>query len=227
MVDMFRCPIGTMSYTLEEGDTIEKIAEMFSTTEDIILQYNPNITYDMMIRGLTICVPYAINACEGEIYTIKSGDTLYKISRAYNVSVRDIMNANLNVDVYNLQVGETICIPRMMKPCRKGDITIILQENDTLTTILTKYDISYYTLKQANPSVNLLRFRVGQKLCIPQKKGYINKKYNRVYIIEEETLEDISQKFNISTDMLLITNQRLSPSDFITGVEIAIPNTFM
>ena len=49
--------------------------------------------------------------CNGIIHTIKKGDTLYLLSRYYNVPLGEIMNANRNMNVYNLRIGEEICIP--------------------------------------------------------------------------------------------------------------------
>lgn len=49
--------------------------------------------------------------CNGIVHTIKKGDTLYQLSRYYNVTINEIMRANANVNVYNLQVGDQICIP--------------------------------------------------------------------------------------------------------------------
>ena len=49
--------------------------------------------------------------CNGIIHTIKKGDTLYLLSRYYNVPIGEIMNANRNMNVYNLHIGEEICIP--------------------------------------------------------------------------------------------------------------------
>ncbi len=51
--------------------------------------------------------------CDGMTHTIKKGDTLYSISRMHDVPIAMIMRANPYVDVYNLQVGDTICIPVM------------------------------------------------------------------------------------------------------------------
>ena len=53
--------------------------------------------------------------CNGIVHVIKEGDTLYQLSRAYRVPVALLMRANPYVDVYNLQVGEAICIP-MSRP---------------------------------------------------------------------------------------------------------------
>ena len=49
--------------------------------------------------------------CNGIVHTIKKGDTLYQLSRYYNVTINEIMRANANVNVYNMQVGDQICIP--------------------------------------------------------------------------------------------------------------------
>lgn len=49
--------------------------------------------------------------CNGTKYVIQKGDTLYSISRRYNVPLALVLRANPYVDVYNLQVGDAICIP--------------------------------------------------------------------------------------------------------------------
>lgn len=49
--------------------------------------------------------------CNGIVHTIRRGDTLYLLSRYYNVTINEIMRANANVNIYNLQIGDQICIP--------------------------------------------------------------------------------------------------------------------
>ena len=53
------------------------------------------------------------NKCFGTIHVVKQGDTLYNISRTYGVKVSSVMLANPYVNVYNLQVGDEICVPRL------------------------------------------------------------------------------------------------------------------
>ena len=53
----------------------------------------------------------ASSNCSGTKYVIKKGDTLYSISRRYNVPLALVLRANPYVDVYNLQIGDEICIP--------------------------------------------------------------------------------------------------------------------
>lgn len=49
--------------------------------------------------------------CNGMVHVIKEGENLYQLSRAYRVPLALILRANPYVDVYNLQVGQEICIP--------------------------------------------------------------------------------------------------------------------
>lgn len=53
----------------------------------------------------------SMNYCDGMMVAVKSGDTLYSISMKYHVPLAVLLRANPYVDVYNLQVGETICVP--------------------------------------------------------------------------------------------------------------------
>ena len=59
------------------------------------------------------------DTCDGMTYTIKQGDTLYGISRKYDVPLAMILHANPYADVYRLNVGDTICIPMKKKCCKK------------------------------------------------------------------------------------------------------------
>ena len=49
--------------------------------------------------------------CRGIIHEVGEGDTLYTLSRKYHVPLPQIMYANPFVDIYNLQIGDELCIP--------------------------------------------------------------------------------------------------------------------
>ncbi len=100
-------------YTVVAGDTIYSLARRYNTTVDAILQANPDLNPDRLMIGQKICIPVppAPPTCPGFIYTIKSGDTLYSLSRRYNISVDAILAANPEVDPDKLMIGMKICIP--------------------------------------------------------------------------------------------------------------------
>lgn len=64
--------------------------------------------------------------CNGVVHTIKKGDTLYLISKYYKVPIGEIMGANRNINIYNLQIGDEICIPVRRPEPRENDV------NDTM-----------------------------------------------------------------------------------------------
>ncbi|MCI8300450.1 MAG: LysM peptidoglycan-binding domain-containing protein [Lachnospiraceae bacterium] len=58
--------------------------------------------------------------CRGIIHVIQKGDTLYQLGKRYHVSVGQLMFANPFVDVYNLQIGDELCIPATIQPRAVG-----------------------------------------------------------------------------------------------------------
>lgn len=60
--------------------------------------------------------------CDGYTYTIKKGDTLYEISRSHKVPLSLLLRSNPFVDVFNLQVGDTLCIPTRQSPSRPCEV---------------------------------------------------------------------------------------------------------
>ena len=60
--------------------------------------------------------------CDGITHTIKKVDTLYEISREHKVPLSMLLRANPYVDVFNLQVGDTICVPTK-KPLENAFLT--------------------------------------------------------------------------------------------------------
>lgn len=106
------------------------------------------------------------NTCVGRRHIIRSGDTLYKISRMYGVPLALILRANPYVDVYNLQVGDTICIPGAVGQIPIGIITYLVKEQDTLNDILDRFQIDLDDLLEYNKNGSIM-IKPGTTLQIP------------------------------------------------------------
>lgn len=57
---------------------------------------------------------YPGGPCRGVIHVVQKGDSLYQLGKFYNVSVGQLIFANPFVDIYNLQVGDELCIPAVL-----------------------------------------------------------------------------------------------------------------
>ena len=125
------------------------------------------------------------SAVSGNSYTVKSGDSLWKIAKANNVSVAAIKQAN-NLSSDSLKVNQKLVIPAGTAPAAaapvttasagawqpgtqvdNGQTTHIVDINEPLGSIAKKYNVSVADLMKANNISDSKRITVGQKLVIP------------------------------------------------------------
>ncbi|MDD3173631.1 MAG: LysM peptidoglycan-binding domain-containing protein [Herbinix sp.] len=100
-------------------------------------------------------------------YVINEGDTLYSISRHFNVSLNAIMDSNPMVNVYNLIIGQTINIPVSVPQNNYTHYTTYLvTKEDTLGNILDENSINLADLLEFN-SLNDVYLLPGTTLKIP------------------------------------------------------------
>ena len=138
------------------------------------------------------------------IYVVKKGDTLYGISKKYNVSLNDLKRIN-NLDGNNLSIGQILTIPGIINNNDNNNKPVndvyIVKKGDTLYSIARLYNTTINRLKEINNlKTNMLS--VGQKLLIDD---------NTYEVKSGDTLYSIARKFNSTVDEIkeinnLITN---------------------
>jgi len=99
-------------------------------------------------------------------YEIKQGDTLYSISRRYNVDLNAIIMANPFINVYNLKIGDVICLPCVPHGKYADYATYMVKEGDTLGSIIEKNGINLADLMEAN-DVNSVFLMPGTTVTVP------------------------------------------------------------
>ncbi len=99
-------------YKVEPGDTLYKIAKKYNTSEEAIKEYN-KLTSNILKVDQVLQIPTENSTNENNVYTVKSGDTLYKIANNYGVTVQELMNLN-NLATTLLNIGDTILIPKQI-----------------------------------------------------------------------------------------------------------------
>lgn len=99
---------GTVQYVVRAGDSLWLIAQKYGTTVDAIKKMN-NLTGDLIRIGQVLTIPVSGTPPYTE-YTVKAGDSLWRIARQYNTTVEALMNLNgLTSDL--LMIGQVLKVP--------------------------------------------------------------------------------------------------------------------
>lgn len=91
--------------------------------------------------------------------TVRKGDTLYSLSRSYNVPIKDLINANRLSAPYTLYVGQRLRLPTKQYH--------VVQRGESLYGIARTYNVDITTLSKVNNLQTPYSLSVGQKLLLP------------------------------------------------------------
>ena len=101
----------------------------------------------------------------GQFYTVRWGDTLYRIAVRYGTSVSALMNLNGITNPNYIVAGQTICVkPGGSVP---WGFLYTVKPGDMLRTIAARYGWGTWYLANVNHIANPDRIYVGQVLLIP------------------------------------------------------------
>ncbi len=98
---------------------------------------------------------------------IAEGQTVADLQIAYDKSYRTLEAANPNVDLQNLQAGQTVCIPDINLPCALP-ASIVMRDGETLSSIAVTYNLPVAQLLRANPCLAPDDFTAGTTVKLPQ-----------------------------------------------------------
>lgn len=98
-------------------------------------------------------------------YTIKQGDTLYKLAKEYSTTVDAIIYANPDIDYENLQVGQEIIIPfgSVVQTNISYTSHILNMNINALKSIYPFLQVSSIGTSVLGRPLQVIRFGTGQK----------------------------------------------------------------
>lgn len=112
-------------YTVASGDTLYTIADKYDLPVSLLMKvnyitnpYNLQIGTKLCIPGDASQLPQTPAAPEEKptpkpmVHKVIAGDTLYLIAKMHSIKLDDIMDANPNIDPYNLMIGTELIIPQ-------------------------------------------------------------------------------------------------------------------
>ena len=147
-------------YIVQKGDTLYSISRKFNIPIDEIIRIN-NLNNDILsINQKLYLIEQNNNNEEYDTYIVQKGDSLWKISREYNIPVNELIEIN-NLDNLTLQINQELLVPKK----NIDDNIYIVEKKDTLWSIARKFNISVDKLKELNNLTNNTIF-IGQVLKI-------------------------------------------------------------
>lgn len=148
-------------YIVQRGDTLYSIALKNNTTVDKLRELN-NLNTNTLTIGQILALPIETNIEEYDIYIVKKGDSLWSISKKFNIDINDLIELN-NLKDLTLQVNQSILVPKQQENI-ETDLYIV-KKGDTLWSISNKLNIPVQTLKELN-NLNSNLLKVNQQLKI-------------------------------------------------------------
>ncbi len=183
---------------------------------------------------------------EGKVYYIhmvEPGQTLYSISRAYNISQKEIALENPGV-MSGIRIGQALKIP--VEPVVEQEIdtseyeqlpdgkhTHKVKSGETLYSIAREFGITEQALKEANPAVHPRELKPGQRLIIPQppeekivreqEPAYDAEGFAYHKVKKRETLYSIARFYEVTVQDIRSANPELGWGGPKTEQVIRIP----
>ena len=135
-------------YTIEEGDTLESIADMYNTTVGILRQIN-GIMDGYGVRPNTQIIVPVERKQPYQYYTVKKGDNVYDIARDNDIDYNLLLQLNGLDDGDYIYPNQTIMLPK------KGLGIYMTKSNDTIDLVLNRFGIMIDELIRENENIYL------------------------------------------------------------------------
>ena len=139
-------------------------------------------------------------------YIVKSGDTVYGISKQFGVEAIEISKLN-NLYSSNIKVGQVLKIPNKQGNNPNGLFTYTVKKGDSLYSIARVYETTVDEIIKLNhlTSTNL---SIGQQLSIPETDFSVTTKPNYItYTVKKgDSLYSISKKYGVPVNTLIVDN---------------------
>lgn len=235
-------------HTVSPGETVFSISQKYGISEAAIYKYNPDAKNGIQISSKLVIPVVEDNMVNNSAvaenspvsftsHKVEKKETLYSLSKQYNVDIEDIKKYNKQLYSKELQKGETVQIPVFGKaPFRnvktevpsqpKSEITRnsaktpqisktrehIIIPKETKYGIARKYGMTVAELEALNPTVDVLQpgimLKVGTNV-LDEPVIITDNAFEFYEVQPQETLYSLTKRFQIEQDSLIALNPAL------------------
>ena len=170
------------------------------------------------------------------VHKVKKKETLYSLSKMYNISIETIKDYNPLIDKIGLKRKMKLQIPFFKnvpilkdKPKLVNYKKHIVKPKETKWRLAYEYGLKISDLEKINPEI-VSGLKIGQQILLPTGKDTIindfENELNYYQVKSNENLSILSQKIGISADSLIAYNPGLINTQPEEETIIKIPNLF-
>ncbi len=244
LVCLFSISVSAQDYKthkVEVGETIEAIAKRYMVTPYDIYALNPDAKTSLLpnvvliipkSRILDIPVETEVTQLLGyKSHKVKRKETLYSISKKYNITVVDIKKHNNRLYSENLRKGDKINIPNYsnvkVKSILENTIkTYSVQPKEGKWRVAYKFGITVAELEQLNPNMED-PLQLGQKLNVPNiannEEKIVEEGFSYYTVVQSEGFMSLERKFGLNQTQIENLNPEVQATGLKVGMIIKVP----
>ncbi|MDY2587212.1 LysM peptidoglycan-binding domain-containing protein [Winogradskyella aquimaris] len=230
-----------IEHKIKKGETIESIAKKYLVTPFDIFALNPDAKSDFKPNTILIIPNSKIknepfNEESKELigyktHKVKRKETLYGLSKKYNVSEDEIKKANRFLYSENLKRGDKIRIPKYKTFINKVSLKNTVrkykvQPKEGKWRIAYKFGITVKELEALNPNMKEV-LQPGDELNVPniedKDEKVVEDQYNYYEVLPKEGFYRLKVKTGLTQEELEDLNPGLKESGLKEGMVLKIP----
>nr|WP_321409548.1 LysM peptidoglycan-binding domain-containing protein [uncultured Carboxylicivirga sp.] len=238
-------------YKVKKSEGLYRISVNYGVSQKELLEANPEAAFGLK-EGQLIKIPVISgrNSTQQEIqstsyiyHTVEPGQTVYFISKKYDVPLKVIYDNNPGSDK-TLINGTIIKIPKEHTreetkevSEEKSYILHVVQPKETMYALSKKYDVAIGEIIKSNPALKSGVLEIGSSIRIPKKleqpQQAVVKESQKleddlyIYhsIAQGETIYSIAQKYNAKPNDVIEANPSVDANDLKLGYLVRIPKS--
>jgi len=229
------------THKVKVGETIESIAKIYLVTPFDILALNPDAKTNLQPNIVLIIPKSRILKTPVQIETqqlinykthkVKRKETLYSISKKYNITIDDIKKHNTRLYSDNLQKGDRINIPRyktVLVTSITGNTIKIYKvlPKEGKWRVAYKFGISIAELEKLNPELGET-LQLGEEINVPNiannEEKSIEEAFGYYTVLPKEGFFRLKIKLGLTQEELESLNPELIDSGLKVGMILKVP----
>jgi len=151
-------------------ETLYSLSKRYQVSMSDLIKQNKFLAVEGLRIGQELQVPNQEKQVGVNTHTVLPKETLYGISKKYNVSIEALRNKNKEKLSQGLSMGTVLIIPNnKLEVFKKDPKKHIISQGETLYSVSRKYGISVPELLKVNKGVKVDSLTIGSVLDLPAK----------------------------------------------------------